>query len=139
MPRPERCCRCVETLKYATARSMSKGHTTVCPVVVALLQATSLLFSCCSSTKIRRIHRHEAHSQHVMPFLTLGLQLRSFRRSAISRHLWPSVRLQHQEIGAHSAPAFLCPREEWLIDRRACPRLPRQKRAITAVAILDQR
>src|SRR6185437_15283134 len=52
MPRPERCCRCVETLRYATARSMSKGHTTVCPLVVALTRATLLLFSCCSSTKI---------------------------------------------------------------------------------------
>jgi hypothetical protein len=30
-------------------RSMSKGHTTVCPVVVALFRATLLLFSCCTS------------------------------------------------------------------------------------------
>ena len=40
MPRPERCWRCVETLRYAIARSMSKVHTTVCDLVVAQTRAT---------------------------------------------------------------------------------------------------
>src|SRR4051812_29344175 len=53
-PRPERCWRCVETLRYAIACSMSKLHTTVCTLVVAEFEAMLLLFLCCSSADNRR-------------------------------------------------------------------------------------